>query len=110
MHRNSMKSFQSWLKYLQSEGSAGETFRKFSVIAASILVLFCASLLFTRFAHRDFLGEKTRLIHECKSNPENNPDECYKLLSSRSSKVVAQPSAFRDPELRKGFGLSSDGQ
>ncbi len=105
-----MKLFQSWLKEFQSERASSETFRKLSVLAASVLVLFCASLLFTRFAHRDFLGEKTRLIHECKSNPGSNPDECYKLLSARSSKPVTQPSAFRDPALRKGFGLFPDGQ
>jgi hypothetical protein len=77
-----------------------------AVSLAGIAVIACIGLLFTRLLHRDFLGQQTRLIHECKKNPAVNPELCAPILEARAVDVHPSPRAFRDPKLQRGFSIS----
>ena len=57
---------------------------------------------------QEFLGEKTKLIQECKKNPKFNPQACAELLEARTTtppkKSVALPGSIPSAKFR----LSSD--
>jgi hypothetical protein len=60
-----------------------------SITAVSAIALGVVSftVIFQRFLHREFIGDRTRLVHLCKNDPQANPRACSEILSSRSEAV-----------------------
>jgi hypothetical protein len=108
MARDFIRKQLNWLNGIRANNLGASMSGKLSVTVAGVVVLLCAGLLFNRFVHRDFIGKQTRLIHECKRNPHIDPVKCAELLSARGSTPRVNESGFRDPTLRKGFGLIPD--
>jgi hypothetical protein len=57
-----------------------------AVIAASII--FCGGVcLYLQRSHSlSFLGSETRLIEQCKRNPDSHPEKCDEILAARSGR------------------------
>jgi hypothetical protein len=77
-------------------------------ISGMVILCVCLGVLGQRVLHQEFLGERTRLIHLCKTNPNSNPGVCADLLAARTGttnkKVRALPGTFAKPT----FKLSDD--
>jgi hypothetical protein len=106
MDKNSTRFRQNWPDELTQKLSDGSALHRLLAMTVSALVIVCACLLFQRYMHRDFLGERTQLIHKCKENPDFNPQKCAQLLSVRGVGSTSSTRSFSHPALQKGFQLS----
>lgn len=79
-----------------------------AAISATILLFIITGMALQRFFRQEFIGEKTKLIHQCKKDPSVRPTECAELLAVRTGapqkKVRALPGSMQKPT----FGLSND--
>lgn len=90
----------------RSPGMDNPLITTIAVSLAGVVVMVCIGILFTRFLHRDFLGAQTRLIHECKKNPNINPELCVPILEARAVDGQPPPRAYRDRKLQRGFKIT----
>jgi hypothetical protein len=79
-----------------------------AAISTMVLVFIIIGVIFQRFFHREFIGERTKLIHLCKKDPSVRPTECAELLAVRTGsppkKIRTLPGSLKKP----AFRLSTD--
>jgi hypothetical protein len=77
-------------------------------ISGMVVLLICLGVLGQRAFYREFLGDRTRLIHLCKKNPNSNPAACADLIAARTGTIVRKPRALPGTFERPTFSLSND--
>ena len=70
-------------------------------ITTLLVVLACASVgaYMKEYMERDFIGQRTRLLYECRKNPKVKREPCEKLLIDRGE--LSQPrnaNTLRGPQ------------
>jgi hypothetical protein len=103
---NSKKFLRNRPNGVRSVDAENTPLQKFSLIAITVLFIFGASLLFRSFMPGSFLGDETRLIHQCKQNPRINPRKCSEILAARGLAKAAPSSSSFNSDIQKGFELS----
>jgi|GEM_PF-6931287 len=70
-------------------------------VATLLVVLACASVgaYMKEYMERDFIGQRTKLLYECRKNPKIKRETCEKLLIERGE--LSQPrhaNTLRGPQ------------
>jgi hypothetical protein len=98
------KSQLPWIDRLPSN------YALFWGVATVIAVLLCAILgvIGQRYLNREFIGETTRELKQCRDNPDSNKKLCRELLTARGE-LVETPTAggLRSPR-QPPFQLADD--
>jgi len=92
-----------------NSGSTLQMIKWSAVISASII--FCGGVCFylQRANSLSFLGSETRLIEQCKRNPDSNPEQCEELLAARSGRPIKRANKNISGAIpQANFKLSGD--
>jgi hypothetical protein len=76
------------------------------VTAVTVVVFAVLGAYAKRYMDRDFVGEQSKLLQQCRANPEVNREQCEELLMARGElKQPRYSKTMRGPQ-RPPFLLS----